>query len=379
MSLVDTRLFFSNSGHPEKQLLLPQKCVAICCDLHDKNRFLQQRQLRHSYQPLLSDSVENLIAHDHGVWSLSNHVVAKCCREKRIRRVVSPRGMLLPWSMNHRRWKKRMAWWLYQYRDLKNAVAFHATSIDEAIELRRLGFSQPIAIVPNGVNLPKQVPSKSTRSGRRTVLFLSRIHEKKNLIGFCQAWADIKPDEEWRFLIAGPDEKGHAAVVRNTARSLGILDQIEFVGPVDDVQKWQLYVDADLTVLPTFSENFGITVAESLCMATPVITTTGTPWQELADREFGWWVAPDDKALAVALSDAISKTEAGLQDMGQNGQSWATGMFGWMNVAQRMSDFYRWLLDPNEPHNGSIHLLQRDEIADDLPPFGHSNKTLVMV
>jgi len=251
--------------------------------------------------------------------------------------------MLGDWAMAHGGMKKRLAWHFYQRRDLESADAFHCTSELEAEEVRRLGFRQPIEVIPNGITLPASLPERQVRSGRRA-LFLSRIHPKKGLVNLVRAWKQANVSREWKLMIAGPDESGHQAEVEAEVRSLGLTDQVEFPGAISDDQKWQYYVDSDLFILPSFSENFGIVIAEAMAAGLPVITTTGTPWSVLKEQALGWWVEPTADALAFALSDACSAPPEALAERGHRAKDYAISHFSWADVAVRLQGFYEQLL-----------------------------------
>ena len=147
------------------------------------------------------------VLHDHGFWLPSNHYIAEAIRQYRIPLMIQPRGMLEPWAMNHKAWKKRLAWNLYQRRDLESAAVLHATAEQEAESFRQLGLRPPIAIIPNGADLPEWRDRAYPKGTPRTMLFLSRIHQKKGLLELVQAWKTIKPSG-WKMIIAGPDEGG---------------------------------------------------------------------------------------------------------------------------------------------------------------------------
>ena len=157
-----------------------------------------------------------VVLHDNGLWLPTNHNASRVAQTAGVPFVISPRGMLTPWAMQFHGWKKRLAWQLYQRRDLARARLLHATSRDEAEGFRTLGLRQPVAIIPNGVNLPPE--KRKAESGKRkveirTALFLSRIHPKKGLLDLVEAWHRVRP-AGWRVIIAGGDEGGHRAVVK---------------------------------------------------------------------------------------------------------------------------------------------------------------------
>lgn len=286
------------------------------------------------------------VLHDNGIWHPANHHTAAIAKRYRIPLVVHPHGMLLPSALEYRGWKKRAALWLYQRRDLSAAALLFATAPQEAESLRAFGLRQPIAIIPSGVYpLTRQLTGglwKGSESSPRTVLFLGRVHPIKGLLGLVEAWARVRP-MAWRLRIAGPDEGGHLAEVLRRARTLGIRATVEYVGAVEGEAKETLLSETDVLILPSFSENFGVVVAEALAHGIPVVTTTGTPWGELRRRGCGWWVEPTVDALAEALSEATRTEVATLREMGERGRKYASE-FDWSAIAAKTADVYRWVL-----------------------------------
>jgi glycosyltransferase involved in cell wall biosynthesis len=255
--------------------------------------------------------------------------------------------MLEPWALNHHGWKKKAAWHLYQKRILRQASLLHATSEMEADNLRALGLDAPIAVIPNGVPLPRTWKASASGDGAadapRRALFLSRVHPKKGLMPLVDAWADVRPDG-WELVIAGPSEGGHRAEVEERVGEHGLEDAVRFTGPIPDADKWDLYRASDLFVLPTFSENFGVVVAEALASGIPAITTTGAPWHELDTHDCGWWIDPGAAPLADALADATSRSDDDRRAMGRRGRALVEDRYSWEHVAAQMAEAYRWLV-----------------------------------
>lgn len=280
--------------------------------------------------------VKNRILHDHGQWLPCNRASARVQREKKVPRVVTPRGMLSPWAMQHKRWKKKIAWHLFAKRDINQASMVHATSDLEANELRQLGVTAPIVVIPNGVE-SRPRPSDD-RSKSKTVLFMSRIHEKKGVAELVTAWRRIN-DPEWKLVIAGPDESNMIAGL-----NLSESDRIEFVGEVSGADKWRLLESASVFVLPTHSENFGLVIAEALMAGTPVITTHGAPWQILEEHHAGWWIPMSIDSVEQTLRNAIHTPLPQLAGMGLRGHNLVVERFGWPQIGQQMLEVYRSLL-----------------------------------
>jgi glycosyltransferase involved in cell wall biosynthesis len=260
--------------------------------------------------------------------------------------VISTRGMLSGWALDQKRRKKQVAWRLYQRRDLRSAHLLHATSATEVEDIRQAGLRQPVAVIPNGVEVPGPFRSSAPTSPREA-LFLSRLHPGKGALDLVRAWARVRP-EGWRLVLAGPDEDGHRANVERAVRELGLEAVTRFAGPVGDDEKWDLYRRADLFVLPTASENFGIVVAEALAAGTPVVTTKGAPWRVLEERACGWWIDRGVEPLEAALREATALDDDTRRAMGVRGRAYAEANLSWEHIAEEMAAAYRWVLGNGE-------------------------------
>lgn len=304
------------------------------------------------------------IIHDTGLWLLTNHAASAIGEKLNLPRIVSPRGMLTGWALRHKGWRKRIAWTLYQRRDLRTAHVLHATSLAEVADFRNAGLTQPVAMIPNGVELPALFASDGERAGvrcaespgaqpstlnsqTRTALFLGRIHPIKGLLDLIKAWALVRP-HGWHFIIAGRDERGYASELKAEIRNLKLEADFEFVGPVEGERKWKLHQQVDLFVLPSHSENFGVVVAEALACGVPVLTTRGTPWKDLETHGCGWWAENGPEPLATALREALSRTDEERREMGRRGRKLIEQKYSWSGLAAQMRAVYRWMLGEGE-------------------------------
>jgi glycosyltransferase involved in cell wall biosynthesis len=290
------------------------------------------------------------ILHDNGIWLLHNHGFAAFAEKHGIPRVVSTRGMLEPWAISHKGLKKKIAWRLYQRRDLKQALCHIATGEAEARSLQDLGLGVPIAIVPNGVDVPEDRPfsasesEKACRNGRkRTALFLGRIYPIKGLPLLIQAWAQVRPGG-WLLRIAGPDEAGHQKQLERAVTAAGLGDVVSFTGPVEPQMKTPAFLDADLFILPTHSESFGMVVAEALAHSLPVLTTTAAPWSILRERGCGWSVDATLDGITEGLCQATGLDSEALRDMGKKGRALVVEKFSWKRIADLMLSTYEEVL-----------------------------------
>ncbi len=301
---------------------------------------------RGDFAKLLFSSVspgKHVIIHDHGLWLRNNHKAAVIAFDHRVPRIVSPRGMLEPWARQHHATRKRIAWALYQRRDLKRADALHATSQQEAETLRDLGFAQPIAIVANGIVSRTDPLQRKPPDRERLALFLSRVHPKKGLFDLVEAWHHLRP-QGWRVQIVGPDEGGHRAQVMRRVEELGLMRSFEFLEQVAGQTKEGLYKAADLFILPSYSENFGNVVGEALSFGLPVITTTATPWSALETHQCGWWIRPGVSSLVSALGIALSLSDADRWEMGSRGRKLVRDSLSWATIGLQMAEVYQWVL-----------------------------------
>lgn len=271
---------------------------------------------------------------DHGIWLTHNHEIAIYCKRADIPRVVSVRGMLDPWARKHKFFKKSIAWFLYQRRDLLAARFLHASSPIEKRHLEYLKLGIPIHTIPNGVDIPANpTRSVSDPSAPLTFFFLGRKHPVKGLPILARAWAAAAPPD-WKMVVAGPDEGGHEAKLQNLLSSLGIRDQWSFHGTVKGDRKEALFAEADVVVLPSHMESFGLAAAEGMAHARPVLTTTGTPWSEVEKKGCGWYVNPSIESLSDALREIARLDRERLREMGQLGRDWMTDSYSWNSVAK---------------------------------------------
>jgi glycosyltransferase involved in cell wall biosynthesis len=342
--------------------------------------------VRQSYVPGCAKNLNQWIGdfhptvlHDNGLWLTLNHQAARAASRHRLPLLLSPRGCLDPWALDYRKLKKKVALALYQRKDLRLVTCFHATSELEAESIRKMGLTQPIAIIPNGVELPEaeesgkggeggkgkrergneqpnsfnpaerdfrhSVPSASNslpRSGTRYALFIGRLHPVKNLPTLLRAWADVKP-EGWILRIAGTDEEDHLAELQGLVRELKIQDRIEFLGPVYGKEKEDLLRGSELAFLVSHSENFGISVVEALAYGIPVIASKTTPWQCLEKEGMGWWVEVSMEGIATGIRSYLKTVDVTKIEMSEKARAYTNRMFTWEAISSKFQELYAWM------------------------------------
>jgi glycosyltransferase involved in cell wall biosynthesis len=257
--------------------------------------------------------------------------------------------MLEGWSLEHKALKKKIAWFLYQQKDLADAYVFCATSLKEAESIRNLGFKQPIAVIPNGVDLPDLASDIETKKEVYNLLFFSRLNPKKGVLDLIEAWHRLKETNifkgnSWKLKIVGPDEQGYKKIIVGTIKKYHIEDDITIADAVYGKEKFKLFNQSDIFILPTYSENFGNVIVEALAAGVPVITTKGAPWSELVTNRCGWWTEIGTEGCYDALRMAITTTAMERREMGQRGRRLVETMYSWPTVAMKTAKFYQWIL-----------------------------------
>lgn len=293
------------------------------------------------------------IVHIHALWQSNTHKAAVWAYRAGVPIVWSPHGSLRPWALRYKWWKKILALIVYQWRDLRKASMYHVTVEEEKSDFERLHLSRPFVCAPLGVDLRfhmEELENQGRRTSdmqRKTILFLSRIHPVKGLENLVRAWKklDVMARKGWQVIIAGPDQIGYVAELKKLCHELGVQDDFVFREPVYGEKKDRLYKDSDLFVLPTFSENFGSVIVESLANGTPAICTKGAPWAELEERGCGWWIDIGVEPLKDTLEKAMSLSDAERHAMGMKGRRLVEEKYTWHSVAKKIRSSYLSLVE----------------------------------
>jgi glycosyltransferase involved in cell wall biosynthesis len=290
------------------------------------------------------------IVHHHALWLRTLHYAHQRTKKSDARLVISPRGMMSPWAWQHHPWRKRFARALVHPGAFAAAQGWHATSEEEASDIRRLGFQQPICVAPNGVNAPTAIETERATAWwrercpdafqRPTALFYGRFHPKKRVLELIDLWIQRAPPD-WLLLVVGIPETYSPAQLTEYAR---VSSRAPRVRVFDGTGVPAPYPAASLFLLPSHSENFGLTVAEALAYGLPAVVTDATPWKSLSATGHGWCVAWE--RFGDAMREAMQRGPDALKLQGQQASRWVLENYSWAASARTLADFYRDLSSP---------------------------------
>jgi poly(glycerol-phosphate) alpha-glucosyltransferase len=275
--------------------------------------------------------------------------------------LISPRGMLDAWALRNSAWKKRLALALFEWRNLSDAACLHALAEAELRAFRAMGLDAPVAVIPNGVdlpdpNVPGARPSCLYGDARRVLLFLGRIHPKKGLAEALRAWATVLRDtiirRDWVFVIAGWDDGGHLEGLRRLSSELGVDDAVRFVGPVFGEEKAVLLHAADAFILASHSEGLPVAVLEAWAHGCPVLMTSACNLPEGFAAGAAVAVPTDPAAMAPIL--AASLTDPDLPRLGAAGRALVAERFSWDRVGRDLVNVYMWLAGRGPKPNSMV-------------------------
>jgi len=308
------------------------------------------------YSPQLGEVLDGWdidLLHLHVLWRYTSYASLRWHRETGRPHLVTINGMLDPWAVNNARWKKRIAGWLYEHANLQEAACLQVNTEKEYRAVRDYGLDTPVAIVPNGVQLPDEDPPSSPpwtdqfSSDANVLLFLGRIHPKKGLRELLEAWARVHKHhggaDDWVLAIIGWDDGGHQPDLEAYAQRAGLDASVFFLGPKFGADKEAAFHHADAFILPSYSEGLPMAVLEAWSYGLPVLKTSGCNLPEGFEEDAALQVAPAPDAISEGLSTLFAYTPQQREAMGRRGRALVERRFTWSSVAEQMYEVYRWV------------------------------------
>jgi poly(glycerol-phosphate) alpha-glucosyltransferase len=311
------------------------------------------------------------IVHTQGIWMYYSIANSRHSARTGMPYVISPRGMLDPWALQNSALTKKIAAFLFERKHLARAHCLHALTKQESNVFRNFGLKNPIAIIPNGIDLPlrdgsilsgSEVPwFNHISKGQKVLLFLSRIHPKKGLINLLKALAAILKSNapnatDWVLCIAGWDQDGHEKELKNLATelklrwtdcrksSISVANTVLFLGPQFKDAKATCYSSATAFILPSFSEGFPMVILEAWAYGKPVLMTPECNLPEGFEVGAAIPISSDTAGITDGLRILMDSTEAELKNIGENGRRLVAEKFTWPKIAAEVKKMYHWVL-----------------------------------
>ena len=309
--------------------------------------FRYSSQLRREFVKCDAD-----VAHLHALWMHTSLILLAWARRHRRPYIITANGMLDPWALKNSRIKKQIVGAIYERRCLDGATCIQVNSERELESVRNFGLRNPVCIIPNGVDVrppPAKVApgwSSSVPIGADVLLYLGRLHPKKNLPTLLRAWKRTSENplaENWYLVVAGWEQLGHASQLKQLVTELGV-DRVCFLGAQFDDEKTAAFHAASAIVLPSLSEGLPMTVLEAWAAAKPVLMTPECNLPEGFAQNAALRIRTDVDGTVAGLNELFAMSVADRQLMGQRGLSLVQKDFSWSNVAGELRSVYQWCI-----------------------------------
>lgn len=317
-----------------------------CLDTHGNVKFGLVKDI---FKPISDDVYEFDILHQHGLWMPISLFSKKLKKKTNILKIVQPHGFLMPYSRNISKVKKDFIFSLYERSNIESSDMLVACAKEEAKVLRKLFPKKDISIIPNGI--PDEFFNTENKTKifkrKKRMLFLSQIIPVKGIERIIKSIKEIGVNEflDWEFLIAGYEDVNYKSILEKMVSDFELKELVKFIGPMFDLDKIKIFDNVDVFLLPSYSENFGIVVAEALSRGLPVLTTKGTPWKELETNNCGFWVDNSDLGIKNGILQILECSEYELKEMGIKGKKLISEKYLWSKCSQKTIEIYKWILN----------------------------------
>jgi poly(glycerol-phosphate) alpha-glucosyltransferase len=299
------------------------------------------------------------IVSTHGLWKYSSIASRRWHTRTARPYIVHAHGMLESWALRNATWKKRIAALLYQNQDLRGAACLRALCQAEAQSIRVYGMRNPICVIPNGVDLPQLVDASTLETenlsfqafaqGRKVLLYLGRLHPKKNVANLVRAWKQtlnsypLTP-ENWVLAIAGWDQGGYERELKKLSNDYGLPVSVSFLGPLFGQEKEAAYRICDAFILPSLSEGLPMTVLEAWAHAKPVLITPECNLPEGFAAGAALQIGTSPEGIAAGLKQLIEMSDGDRRAMGDRGRTLVATKFSWPHIGEEMRSVFEWVL-----------------------------------
>ncbi|MCP9493192.1 MAG: glycosyltransferase [Pyrinomonadaceae bacterium MAG19_C2-C3] len=292
------------------------------------------------------------VLHLHTVFAYPTLIASRIARRLNRPYIVAPHGMLEPWCLSYKAWKKRPYMRLVERRTLGRASSVQALSADEERNIKVLDISRlRTFVLPNGINaddftvLPEREIFEQAFPqvrGKRIVLFMGRIDPKKGVDLLVRAFARVRqanPAQGTCLVIAGPDLIGYQATIENLVRDAGLQEHVVFTGMLDGELKLAALGSANVFALPSHSEGFSMAILEAMAAGCAVIISEACNFSEVGTAGAGLVIKTNVEDLTHALTRLLAD-DASRGEMGERGRTLVVESYDWMIIAEKLKTIY---------------------------------------
>lgn len=297
-----------------------------------------------AWTKVLKEISEADIYHIQGIWQYQGYITARFAIENHSPYVITLHGALHPEALRYSSLIKKMALSLFQRKQLQKASCVHVTCAEEMKHYRSLGFTNPVAMVPNPIDCGELV-DPFFKDDIKRVGYLGRIQPYKRVDRLIEIWKNLH--EPGELVIMGDGDPKYVSEMRRKVQEEG-LDKVCFTGWVSGMEKQRLLASLTCLVVPSDFENFGMIIPEALLQNVPVIGSTATPWKDLNTYRCGWWVNNDQETLTDVLREVLSLNKGDLYEMGKRGRQLVLEKYAVNVVSEQMKQLYGWLAGNSE-------------------------------
>lgn len=285
--------------------------------------------------------------HIQGLWLYNSICTAKTALRKNLPYIISPRGMLYPQALNRKRIKKQIFLHLGYKKLILKANCLHATCFEEMQHIRAFGYKGPVAIIPNPVAIPENLPEIQEKTGKNIFIFLGRLHNIKRIEQLLYASAQIPDKSRFELHIIGSGDENYTNFLKKEAEKLS-LPNVKFVKFLEGEEKYAYLAKSSALFLPSEMENFGIVVIESLLAGTPAAANITTPWADLNAYKCGWHEEHSVENLRKRMENILDTPLSELTEMGRRGRQLVFEKYSAKTIAAQMKSLYDYLIGEGE-------------------------------
>ena len=346
-----------------KGLLMNDICAEIIMTPLKRNGELISRDIcvhytqevlypRLGYVKDLKTSLSNLgefdLYHIQGLWEYLGHGLASYARKKNKPYLMTLRGMLYPQALEHSRLIKKVLLLLYQRSDLQKAACVQATCVEEMQHYRNLGFTNPVAVLPNPIDVDGVIERPIPLKEKIKIGYLGRIHPRKRVERLIYAFSQCREQlQNCELIIIGADDKNYEQFLKDEVERLQLVN-VRFTGFLTGALKDETISSLSCLAVPSDFENFGNIVTEALVRGVPVIASKGMPWRELDEYKCGWWIDNDQETINATILEAVSLSNEERIAMGYNGKRLIADRYSVEVLGEKMKQLYSWILGEGE-------------------------------